>query len=243
MLLNKLTQIGLDKKEAEIYLALLEIGAAPISQISKKSGVKRTTVYDAIESLKKKGVVTVAKKGKRSTYFAEDPRMLGEHIDDSKETFINMLPELLSVANFIDKKPKIRFFEGVIGLKEVYRDTLNYQDRELLAWVPEETQTIFDKKFLNEQYHPKRIEKKIWMRAIAQSDPSMHEYKTLDSSSLRKTKLIPADAFPLDVEIILYGNRNIGIISFADQMGLIMESRGIFITLKSIFEAHWNSVQ
>lgn len=239
MLEKNLEKLGLDDKEAKVYLALLELGEGNIQQISAKSGVKRTTVYDVIESLKDRGLLSQSVHRKKTLYSAEDPRKLEYTLEEKKKTLQSVLPELLSIANNLDKKPKIRFYEGLEGIKDVYRDTLNYPDQELLAWVSEDAVKSFDEKFLNEYYLQKRLEKKIWVRAIAPDREYMHKYKGLDEKSLRKTKLASVENFPLEVEINLYGKDKIGIMSFGEKIGLIIESRKIYTTLKSIFEMNW----
>lgn len=243
MLEKNLEKLGLDDKEARVYLALLELGEGNIQQIAKKSGVKRTTVYDIIESLKLKGLLSSVRKNKKELFYAEDPRKLEDMLDEKKQTLRRILPELLSIANALDKKPKIRFYEGAEGIKEVYRDTLKYPDQELLAWVSEEAVISFDEKFLNEYYLPKRVEKKIWVRAIAPDRVYMQKYKGLDEKSLRRTKLVSMEKFPLEVEINLYGKNKIGAMSFGEKIGLIIESQKIYTTLRSIFELNWNSLQ
>lgn len=242
MLEKDLEKLGLEEKESKIYLALLELGEGNIQQIAKKSGVKRTTVYDIIESLKYKGLVSSATRHKKIFYSAEDPRTLEEKLDEKKHTLRRILPELLSIANALDKKPRIRFFEGVEGIKEVYKDALNYSDQEMLAWVSPTVAGNFDMQFLDEYYLPKRIAKKIWVRAIAPNEPFMQKYKGLDEKSLRKTKLVSASLFPIEVEINLYSKNKIAIMSFSEKIGLIIESQKIFTTLKSIFEMNWNSI-
>lgn len=242
MLSKDLQNIGLSEKESKVYLASLELAQANINQLAKKSGIKRTTIYDIIESLKEKGLISVTKKGKKTLYFAEDPRALEKQLDERKNSLQKIMPELLSITNLMDKKPVIRFFEGIEGIKEVYKDTLNYPDQELLAWVSEEAVVAFDEKFLNEYYLLKRLDKKIWVRAIAPDKPYMQKYKGMDEKSLRRTKLISMEKFPLEVEINLYGRRNIGIMAFKEKVGLIIESPTIFTTLKSIFEKNWLSI-
>jgi HTH-type transcriptional regulator, sugar sensing transcriptional regulator len=242
MLAKDLTGFGLNEKESSAYVALLELGEATIGQVAKKAGVKRTTLYDIIESLKRSGFVGVSKRGKKTLYFAEDPRKLEEKLEEKTFVLKRMLPELLSIANTIDKKPKIRYYEGIDGIKEVYKDTLKYEDRELLAWVAEVAVEAFDEKFLNEFYISKRLEKKIWVRAIAPDLPYMQKFKGLDQASLRTTKLVDATMFPFEVEINLYGGSKIGIMSFQEKLGLIIESAKIHKTLKSIFELNWVTI-
>lgn len=239
MLSNNLQDLGLSDKEAKLYLAVLELGEANIQQIAQKSGIKRTTVYDVINSLKEKRLLTEITKGKKAFFSAEDPRKIESQLDEKKETLKKILPELLSITNLLDKKPTIKFYEGNEGIKEVYRDTLNYPDQELVAWVTQEAVIGFDVEWLDKYYLAKRLAKKIWVRAIAPDVPEMQQYKGLDEKSLRRTKLVSAEEFPFEVEINLYGKNRIAVMSFAEKIGLIIESPKLYRTLKSIFELNW----
>ena len=56
MLDQLLQDYGLSKTEAQSYLAVLELGAAPVSTIARRSGENRVTVYSALKNLVKKGI-------------------------------------------------------------------------------------------------------------------------------------------------------------------------------------------
>ncbi len=243
MLEKKLENLGLNPKEAKVYLALLELGEANIQSISKKSSVKRTTVYDVIDSLKEKGLVGSSVHGKKTFYFAEEPQSIINKIKEKERMAKEIMPELLSIANLLEKKPKIKFFEGEEGIKEVYLDTLNYPHSELVAWVTKEATDSFTSEFLHNHYLPQRIKKKIWVRAIASDDKAMQKYKKEDKKFLRQTKLVSNKKYPFTVEINLYGDNKIAIMSFKEKIGLIIESQKIYTTLKSIFELQWDSLK
>lgn len=231
---------GFNEKESLVYMTLLELGSAPMSRIVKKSGLKRTTLYDVLETLKKRGFISITKTYGRTVYLPEDPRIIGEKLDEQQIIFKKTLPELLSIANTFQKKPKIRHYEGQDGLKEIYKDCLEHENQEVLAWTPEELE-LFDQSFLQNIFTPKRIKNRMWMRVIAPDHPYMREYQMRDTAELRKTLIEEGKKFDLDVEIMLYGNSSVGIVSFTDQMGMVIESKAIFQTLKSIFELQWNS--
>ena len=243
MLSKELEKIGLNQNEAKVYLAALELNESNIQQISKKSGVIRTTVYGVVMQLKEKGLLSSLVRNKKTLYVAENPTKLKDDLKEKEYFLEKMLPELLSVTNAIDKKPKIRFFEGIGGLKDIYLDTLDYPDQELLAWVAEEHLEYFDKDFLYDYYIPERVKRKIWVRAIAPDDPLMARFKEEDEKSLRKTRFVSEESFPFDVEINLYGKNRIGIVAFEEKIGLIIESEKIFKTLKSIFEMNWRALE
>jgi sugar-specific transcriptional regulator TrmB len=240
MLTKKLKNLGvLNQKETAAYLAVLELGETTIQRIANKSKIKRTTLYDVIASLKEKGLVAITKKKKRSFYYAEDPYKIGEDLENKKKDYQKILPELLSLANLLDKKPKIKFFEGINGIKEVYKDTLKYANQETLTWSSVEVIKYFDTDWLWTFYVPTRIQKRIWNRTISTKNKYTEKLKESDIKSLRETKLVSAEQFPIEAEINLYGQRNIGIMAYKEQIGLIIESEKIYNTLKSIFEMNW----
>jgi sugar-specific transcriptional regulator TrmB len=245
MLSKDLERLGLNEKEAGLYLAALELGQSNIQQLSKKSAVKRTTVYDVLESLKKKGLISQTTKNGKALFSASDPRKLEEDMDEKRHVLKRMLPELLSIANALDSKPKVRFFEGIEGIKEAYKDTLHYPDQELLAWVTPDVINSFDMDYLNDIYLSKRVEKKIWVRAIAPDTEDMrgYRYHEVDEKVLRKTRFSSASLFPLRVEMNLYGKNKIAVMSFEEKFGMIIESQRIFETLQSIFEMNWKALE
>lgn len=243
MLKKELEKLNLSPREADVYMALLELGETSIERISLKSKIKRTTVYDVVKMLKDKGLIGTLKRKKRTLYYAEDPRILGNQLEEKKAALNNILPQLLSMANLIDKKPAIKFFEGIEGIKNVYQDTLNYPNQEILMWASTEIYKYFDNDFMWKYYVPKRIEKKIWMRSIGQDLEIVRKIQSRDAKQLRETRFHNFKEFPFDVEINLYGKRKIGIMSFKEEIGLVIESEKIYNTLKSIFELNWKMLE
>jgi len=243
MLVKELEKLGLNKKEASLYVALLELGESNLQGIADKANLKRTTIYDVLSSLKEKGLVSATKKGKRIYYYAENPKTIGIIFKEKLNRFNNVLPELLSISNLIDKKPKIQFFEGTEGIKNIFRDTLEYDKSELLSWTSPEAIEYFDIDWLWNEYVPQRLKRKIWTRSFAPNVKEMKHVQGYDKKHLRNMKLVDIDnGLFFEVEINLYGGNKVGIMSFREKFGLIIESKKIHNTLKAIFELQWKSV-
>jgi hypothetical protein len=68
------------------------------------------------------------------------------------------------------------------------------------------------------------------------------QFKAQDVASLRTTKLMDAARFPLAIEVNLYGANRIGFMSIEDKLGLIVESKPIADTLRSIFQQQWGGL-
>ena len=239
---KSLEKIGFDPKEIAVYLALLELGQTTVARISKKSGVQRTTAYDVIESLKEKGLVGRTISHGKTFYFAEDPRTLERLLEEKQSILAGVMPELLSITNFLDKKPKIRFYEDVAGIKEIYYDTFNMPEDKIDVWYPSTFTKDFDMEFFTKDYVPKRIKKKIRTRAISPSTPDMQEYTEGSEYSLREVKFINSEAYDIEVVIMLYGRSKTAIISPEENVGLIIDSPKIHNSLRKIFAFMWEVI-
>lgn len=78
---QSLKNLDLSEKEAVVYLASLELGSSTIQEIAKKSQISRSTAYEVIESLIKKGLMSSLTKGKKKYFSAAAPETLTTLID------------------------------------------------------------------------------------------------------------------------------------------------------------------
>jgi sugar-specific transcriptional regulator TrmB len=233
---QQLAEFGLNQKQAEIYLALLELGTSSMAQIAKKASIKRTTGYDLLLDLEKRGLVGQTKKGKKRLFFAQSPENLGKALEEKKKRLEELLPALKSLFNTAGSKPIIRYFEGIEGIKEVYRDTLKYKG-ELLAFVTENIIAKLGFDFA-EEYKNKRVDAQITVRAIGPDTEEIIEYQKKDQKDLKKTRLVSKENFPFSIEMNLYGNK-LAFMSFTEQMGIIIESNEIAKNMRFLFELAW----
>jgi len=243
MLQKELQKAGLSEAETKVYLAALELGETTIVRLAKKSGVKRTTTYLVVDTLKEKGLISSLKKKNKVFFYAEDPRVLERIMDERKNALSKIMPELLSFTNLIDKKPQVRYFEGAEGIKEVFKNILHYPNQEMCAWFSESFATDFEEEFFHNYYRPQKRIKRINTRAILPDTPLIRKMIANDQRDLRQSKLLPVDQYNIDIEIDIYGNNKVGIISYEEKFAMIIESQKIHKSLKSIFEVMWGMIK
>ncbi|OGD57204.1 hypothetical protein A2V71_02205 [Candidatus Berkelbacteria bacterium RBG_13_40_8] len=243
---TSLEQIGLNKKQVEIYITLLQMGEGQVQEISNKTKIKRTTVYSVLDNLVKKNLVVFVDKGWHRIYYAENPRKVllafkeEQHdIQQKEKKYREVLPELASIYNIKAEKPKIRFYEGVEGIKQIYEETLLLaKGAEMLAYGSAVMiDKYFGKEWLND-YWKRRIKRKISVRAILEDSEVGKEYLRTDKENLRQTRLVSKDKFPFTNLINVFGNK-VYIISFKNMMGVIIESADVAGTQRAIFELAW----
>lgn len=239
MLENDLLKFGLDQKESQIYLALLELGEAGVLHIAQKSNVKRTSVYHIMENLRKRGLVGTTTVKKKKLYFAQSPKKLAHELDEKKSALEKMMPELLSLSNLIEKKPKIQYFDGIGGIKTILEDELSTSNTKMMGWCTENYLNTIGEEYFETYFTPKRIKQKIFFHMI--TEKSAH-YKKLQEKSTNLfwiIKMMYDENISLNTDIIVYGRSKTSIISYNEEIGLIIDSQGIHDTLKTIFKSQW----
>lgn len=236
-----LAQFDLIGKKADVYLAILELGSGTVIEIAKKSEVKRTTVYDILLDLEKTGLIYQTTKESKRLFVAEDPEKLKKKLEEKERILDEMLPQLRSFYNIKGIKPKIKFYEGKEGLRQVYSDTLNYGG-EILAFASEDVVKVLGMDWAND-YLAKRVKRGIRARIILpKTEIIERDFNPLDQKQLRSSKLVSAKKYPLSIEINIYGHQKVALMSSREEMGIIIEGKEIYNTLKLIFELLWDNL-
>lgn len=236
-----LAKFDIEGKKADVYLATLEVGSASVADIAKKAEIKRTTTYDILVDLEKAGLVYGTMKGKKRLFVAEDPDKLRRNIEEKEKMLKEMLPQLRSFYNVKGTKPKIRFYEGKEGLRQVYADTLLFNG-EILAFGSDDVVKVLGLDWTRE-FLKKRIEKGVRMRVVAPKTTLLErDFVSHDQKQLRSTKLIDAKKYPFSIEIDVYGHQKVALMSSKEEIGIIIEGVEIHNTLKLIFELLWDTL-
>ncbi|MFH1850297.1 MAG: helix-turn-helix domain-containing protein [archaeon] len=127
---HDLTRIGLTEGEAKVYLALSKIGSSTVGPVVKESGVAYSNIYEILNRLIGKGIVSFIVKSKTKYFQAASPRNLigylkkkEDELATQKTTLKEILPQLESFQE-ISEKPEAEVFVGKKGLKTAYEKLL-----------------------------------------------------------------------------------------------------------------------
>ncbi|MBI4975180.1 hypothetical protein HZC20_00745, partial [Candidatus Peregrinibacteria bacterium] len=223
-LIEILTKIGLTDKEAKVYLAAVESGTAPVSTIAKIAQINRISSYDVLEKLKQKGLISYFTKKKIKFFTGLKPEILVEEFEKKAHDLKKALPKL-KILTGETSHPKVRYFEGLEGIKAIYLDTLTSKTEILNYSNSYEIRKIWPK--YDEEYVEKRAHKKIYLRGICPRDKAGELVHSADKKYYRELRLVPSDQFDFTNEINIYDNK-VAIISFKDELiGMIIESTEI----------------
>jgi sugar-specific transcriptional regulator TrmB len=239
---NILEQSGLTDKEARIYLAALELGKSSILHIADYSKVKRTTVYEIIPQLENKGMIVQSKDGKKNIYVAESPKTVLSLLKEREKRFHEALPEMMSLYNTQENRPKVFFYEGKDEVQNMYIDTIR-TGKPIMNY----TSIIDLYKYLDEswvrEYIKLRTEAGVKTRIIAVDSLEARVWAKEAQAQLRQIKLIPVKDANFSADVQIYGNKVIMTTYKKNLFGLVVEDDNIANLQKMAFELMWAAVR
>ncbi len=232
-----LHSLNLTEAQASVYAAALELGVANMQQLATKSGIKRTSIYNFIEGMKERGFIVEITKRKRTMYSAVAPEQLVEIEKTRLAELEHALPELRAIQNESMTKPRVAFYDGIEGIKEVYADILK-DKKEIVAFEDLENM----KKVLPDSFYSwfpsERARRNIPIKAILRDSPEAREITKLDIRLLRKTKLINSSDWKTEINI--YGDK-VALMSYRTKIPfcVLIEDHNIAETLRSAWKELW----
>lgn len=124
MHISDLTKLGLTDAESKIYHSVLRLGTCTVKAITKDCGFHRTNIYDVLDQLKEKGLVSFFKEGKVMKYQVTDPHNLHEFLKEKQDFLNTIFPELEKLHKFSSDEVQVEVLKGEEGMKNLFRDIL-----------------------------------------------------------------------------------------------------------------------
>lgn len=236
-----LNGLGLEKKEIDIYLALLELGEAAVLQISKKSGIKRPTAYVILRSLEEKGFISKAARGKKTFYFAQHPKKLLTEAEFRLKELKETLPQLESLFRKEEGRPRIMTYEGREALDRAYDEWFITKGEAMYMGTLSLSREALPKTYKKMEYVTFSPEFSI-RELITESDDA-REYKTKVHTPYRQVRFLPQELLPFEVDVGIFGNRTIITSVKKEYFTISIESSEITKAFCSIFEIMWQAAK
>ena len=124
-----LEEMGLSKNEIKIYLILLKLGFTTTGAIIKQTGIHNSKVYDGLERLTNKGLVTHVIVANIKHFRAVNPERLLDFLDDKKKSIENQektikefLPQLKAMQELGVDETEAEIFKGWKGMESVFNE-------------------------------------------------------------------------------------------------------------------------
>lgn len=229
-----LLELGFSKNEAKVYTALLRLGSSTATEISKQSKLHRTNVYDALERLVEKGLVSHILKDEIKYFEAADPETLMGILKEKEIQLREILPRLL-LDKKLATKTKAHISEGLSAVKAVLNNFLEYKKPILVYGIPKEAIGLMHSFIIH--YHKRRIEKKIPMKHIYNVD-AQDRIEYLNTLPYTEAKYLPKE-YNSPVSTNVCGAEVVLILWSKVPLVIQIESKEIADSYEKYFELLW----
>lgn len=238
-----LSQLGLDKRQVQVYQSLHKLGPASIRDVAAEAGINRGSTYETLKQLVTKGLVSYLPKGRRRVFQAEDPERLLSLAESKQQALTQAMEELRKdiIPALKQARPEfspgsVHFYEGDEGVELVLRDILKSTARNA-----DKGYAVISTKTLRQHlYRPfpnftrQRVQEGIRVRVIAVGEGG-------DDAELAERKWLPAGE-GTDASYIAIYPPKVAMITLADRdypVVVIIDSAAIASTQQLLFDTLW----
>jgi len=237
-----LEKLGLSKNEARVYYALIQKKQATAAEIIKVIGAHRGIVYDNLERLIEKGLVSFVIKGMKKYFVAEEPDAIIEFLNSKKQAIDSeiknagkLIPE---ISKFLKAKTEddseTRVFRGTKGLKKVLAETLTTKESWSIGMTNESVNILSSNYW--ENYNAKVKDLKIKEYFLLNAD-----YK--DTYFFDRIKNVSYRRLPPELnqvtEIVLYKDQVAMFIFTKTPTVVVVKDKNLFQTFRQQFDFLW----
>lgn len=241
-----LKDIGLTDNEIKIYLLLLQTGSSTAYDIAKRSGIYRAHVYDKLEQLMDKGLVTHVYKGSKKYFHATHPSKMNQLLEDKKreiemqeKQLQAVLPKLEALTKLSREDTFVEVFKGIEGLKYFLKDIVKLCARAkkevLITGIDDKKYNdalpVFIKQYFREIRRNRIIERVITARKKGVFMFDKRLAPTTQYRFLEEKQFNPTNTF-------VYGHKVV-IVTWNPVTAIMIRNREIAETYRNHFEHLW----
>ena len=131
MIKESLKRIGLTEGECQLYEALVHLGTSSTGKIVKRANIGSSKVYEVLQRLHNKGLVSHVVKNGVKYFEATPPERLIDFLDEKKEELTNAQKDIEKIIPLIkaeekkaDEKNHTVVYSGIQGPKIVLKEIL-----------------------------------------------------------------------------------------------------------------------
>lgn len=240
---ERLMKLGFSENEAKTYLELLRNGATTTTWLAKKLNLHRGYIYEILDKLIEKGVVSSIKKNGKKNFEAFPPSEILAYIEEQKEKiqaresdFKKILPELNKIHEMKRSKQRIFLFEGKKALKSILESALENNKEMLVFGAAGKFPRGMTDYYFN--WNKRRAKNKINLKIVYNSkevgikESSKEETTYVEKRYLRFDQDNPASVF-------LYSDKVAIVIWVEEPIINLIESKEAYEMYKRYFETFW----
>ena len=235
--------LGLSEKEANVYLGALTLGTCRITDLALQAGLKRTTAYSIVDSLKQKGLIAEQIKGFKKSYTASAPEML-ETLHTSKLNILRQsLPLFQNLKSQENEVKSVLFLEGKEAVKSIYEELLTTSKPKdfYYAMCDVEKWRSMDPIYCDD-FIRRRVKKNLNLRFLFTRSSEALNRKKLAPKLNEHVKFLPP-AYELNANLVITPRRIVIHQVTSPALAVSLETQSFIGIHKVMFEMLWDGIK
>jgi len=236
-MIEELKKLGLTDGEAKVYDSLVNLKSSTVGPIIKHSRVAYSNVYDILERLMQKGLVSYILKGKTKHYqitsehmFLEYLKQKMEELEEQQKIFENIRPLLKQTKE--ESKQESEIFIGLKGITTAYEIMLSTAKKgeEFLYFnIPRDEKVSKYYAQINWKFRNAGV----ILKGIADSRLRNDPYLIINK--VNKSRFVD---FPLPAVVDIFQDK-ILLVDWTRPVGILITSKEITEDFTKYFQALW----
>ena len=226
-------KLGLEESEIKAYLTLLKIGSSTTTTLAKDTGLNRSYLYDILERLINRGLVSFFIRNNIKYFNAASPEKLVDYADSIKKEMQKLIPELEKLKAIPKEVAKVELYQGKDGLKTVLKDVINERKNYVVFGEESQFQNMFPiyiQQFLRDSSAYGMEEKLLTKTGVK---------KTILQSKKSQIKHLPDEYFS-PVSTVVYGDKVAIFIWKEPHFAVLITDKDVARSYCNYFDALWN---
>ncbi len=231
-----LKSIGLTENESKVYLALLKLRSALAGDLTKETGIHRRNVYDSLERLIQKGLVSYVSQGNRRYFVAEKPERIVEIMQYKLEDLKEIVPKLKARYE-ASPGQEARIYRGKRGLKTLMDDQIATGKDILIFGAYGDLNQILQ--YFFPQFEKRRLKAGIKIKLVFDENENARaaaKYKLVEARFLPKN-------FSGPVATDVYGDKVALIVWTEPILITLIESKELARAYRNYFNVLWRAAR
>ncbi len=237
-----LKKIGLSQSEAVLYLSLLRLGASEVQPLIEETGFYKANIYEALERLCEKGIVSKVIEGGKRVYQIQKPESLIEFIKKKKDELEEQEKIAKELAKNVGNMKKHIYsqetamvFKGLAGVKQIYSEIINERLDYFVFGSPKESEIVIGDYYWK-NLHVKQKEYGIKAKMIFHK--SLRDWKKIIQKGIIELKFFDEEFEPL-TETTIYGTKVAFVVWTENPVITIINNEHVANSYKQLFNFLW----
>lgn len=238
---------GFTAPEVEIYIAVLTLEKATVSQVARLTRRSRTAIYFHIKNLLHRGIIKETRKKTKLSLIALPPDDLSKLFERWSTDFKSLIPHLGALKAIANETPTIRITDTKVGYWEVYDEISSLPENSLFRVLEGQTALAGEMEVLSyeqwKKFFERVLERKIQTKGIFTEESLSIPQKKLDPELIKiarqriwHTRIISEKNLPFKNLLMTYGDKAAFVFP-QTSLVLTIEHAGVVSALNIILDA------